>query len=102
MAATCQAVDGRMAGAASPEAEALAAQEWYSLNFQRLSENVRRLQVGIVKATQKGRHGKATALQRLLTSSFSGKALAVKRVTENLNKGSPGGHRVLRRALKNA
>jgi RNA-directed DNA polymerase len=36
-----------------------------------------------VKATQDGRHNKVKALQWLLTHSFSGKALAVKRVTEN-------------------
>jgi RNA-directed DNA polymerase len=36
-----------------------------------------------VKATQGGWHNKAKALQWLLTHSFSGKALAVKRVTEN-------------------
>jgi hypothetical protein len=33
-----------------------------------------------------GRWGKVKALQRLLTCSFSGKALAVKRVTENKGK----------------
>ena len=35
----------------------------------------------MVKATQDGRHNKVKALQWLLTHSFSGKALAVKRVT---------------------
>jgi RNA-directed DNA polymerase len=43
-----------------------------------------------VKATQEGRWGKVRALQRLLTRSFSGKALAVKRVTENRGKNTPG------------
>jgi hypothetical protein len=38
--------------------------------------------VRIVKATQAGRHNKVKALQWLLTHSFSGKASAVKRVTE--------------------
>ena len=51
---------------------------------------VRRLQARIVKATQEGRWGKVKALQRLLTCSFSGKALAVKRVTENQGKRTPG------------
>jgi len=36
-----------------------------------------------VQATQAGRWNKVKALQRLLTRSFSGKALAVRRVTEN-------------------
>ena len=41
-------------------------------------------------ATQEGKWGKVKALQRLLTHSFSGKALAVKRVTENQGKRTPG------------
>jgi RNA-directed DNA polymerase len=43
-----------------------------------------------VKATQEGRWGRVNALQRLLTHSFSGKALAVRRVTENQGKRTPG------------
>src|SRR4051812_1194724 len=49
-----------------------------------------RLQARIVKAVQEGRWGKVKALQYLLTHSFSGKALAVRRVTENQGKGTPG------------
>lgn len=41
-------------------------------------------------ATQAERWGKVKALQRLLTHSFSGKALAVKRVTENQGKRTAG------------
>jgi RNA-directed DNA polymerase len=37
-----------------------------------------------------GRHNRAKALQWLLTHSFSGKALAVKRVTENKGKNTAG------------
>jgi RNA-directed DNA polymerase len=51
---------------------------------------VRRLQARIVKATQEGRWGKVKALQHLLTHSFSGKVLAVRRVTENQGKRTPG------------
>ena len=43
-----------------------------------------------VKAIQAGKHGKAKALQWLLTHSFCGKALSVKRVTENEGKRTPG------------
>jgi RNA-directed DNA polymerase len=39
---------------------------------------------------QEGRWGKVKALQRLLTHSYSAKALAVKRVTENKGKRTPG------------
>jgi len=51
---------------------------------------VRRLQARIVKAVQEGRWGKVRALQHLLTHSFSGKAIAVKRVTSNEGKRTPG------------
>ena len=64
--------------------------EWHDINWRQVHQNVRRLQARIVKATQEGRWGKVKALQRLLTRSFSGKALAVKRVTENQGKRTPG------------
>ena len=64
--------------------------DWHSIDWQRVNENVRRLQARIVKATQEGKWGKVKALQRLLTHSFSGKALAVRRVTENQGKHTPG------------
>src|SRR5450432_4092111 len=63
---------------------------WQHINWQAVNENVRRLQVRIVKATQAGKWGRVKALQRLLTHSFSGKALAVRRVTENQGKRTPG------------
>ena len=58
------------------------------------TQNVRRLQARIVKAVQEGRWGKVQALQHLLTHSFSAKALAVRRVTENQGKRTPGVDRV--------
>ena len=64
--------------------------DWHSIDWQRVNGNVRRLQTRIVQATQAGRWGKVNALQRLLTHSFSGKALAVRRVTENQGKRTAG------------
>ncbi|TKD43806.1 group II intron reverse transcriptase/maturase, partial [Azotobacter chroococcum] len=55
-----------------------------------IESDVKRLQVRIAKATREGRWGKVQALQRLLTRSYSGKLLAVKRVTENRGKKTPG------------
>ncbi len=55
-----------------------------------IHRNVRRLQVRIAQATKEGRWGKVRALQRLLTHSYSGKVLAVRRVTENNGKKTPG------------
>ncbi len=66
------------AGAASHVAEG-----WHAVDWQAVHHNVRRLQARIVKATQDGKPGKVNALQRLLTHSWSGKVLAVKRVTDN-------------------
>lgn len=63
---------------------------WQAINWQQAHENVRRLQARIVKATQQGKWGKVKALQRILTRSFSGKALAVRRVTENQGKRTAG------------
>ena len=51
---------------------------------------MRRLQVRIAQATKECRWGKVQALQRLLTHSYSGRVLAVRRVTENTGKKTPG------------
>jgi RNA-directed DNA polymerase len=66
------------------------ARHWHEIDWARCHREVRRLQARIVKAQQAGRHGKVKALQWLLTHSFSGKSLAVKRVTENRGKRTPG------------
>jgi len=63
---------------------------WHSIDWAKCHREVRRLQARIVKATQEGRHHRVKALQWLLTHSFSGKALAVKRVTENQGKKTAG------------
>jgi RNA-directed DNA polymerase len=63
---------------------------WNDIPWTTVQRQVRRLQTRIVKATQDGRHNKAKALQWLLTHSFSGKALAVKRVIENKGRNTPG------------
>jgi len=56
---------------------------WHAIDWHQANQNVRWLQARIVKATQEGRWGKVKALQHLLTHLFSGKAVAVRRVTEN-------------------
>jgi len=63
---------------------------WCSIDWSAVHRNVRRLQARIVKATQEGKWGKVKARPRLLTHSFSGKALAVRRVTENQGKKTAG------------
>lgn len=66
------------------------ATDWHAIDWQKVNRNVHRLQAGIVKATQAKRWRKVKSLQRLLTRSFSGKALAVRRVTENSGKRTSG------------
>src|SRR5260370_7145462 len=63
---------------------------WDGINWPDVQHHVRRLTTRIVKAAQAGKHNKVKALQWLLTHSFSGKALAVKRVTENKGKNTAG------------
>ena len=75
----------RRAGAPSGRAE-----DWSSIDWNRVRCDVRRLQVRIAKAVKEGRRGKVKALQRILTHSYSAKLLAVKRVTSNKGKRTPG------------
>jgi RNA-directed DNA polymerase len=64
--------------------------DWESIDFHHAERNVRRLQARIVKAAKAGKAGKVINLQRKLTRSFSGKVLAVERVTGNKGKNTPG------------
>ena len=80
-----------MTAAGSVGATSHAPLDWPQSNGHAVHRNVRRLQARIVQATQVGRWGKVHALQHLLTHSCSGKALAVRRVTENHGNRTPGG-----------
>lgn len=64
--------------------------EWAAINWQRIQRNVRVMQIRLTKATLEGDWRRVKALQRWLTRSFSAKALAVKRVTENQGKRTAG------------
>ena len=64
--------------------------DWDSLRWSKHKRIVNRLQARIVKATKQGKWGKVFALQYMLTQSFSGKVLAVERVTSNKGKTTPG------------
>lgn len=63
---------------------------WNSIDWTRAEAAVKRQQMRIAQATRDGRWNKVKALQRLLTRSFYGKVLAVKRVTDNRGKNTPG------------
>lgn len=63
---------------------------WHSINWRQQHRTVRRLQTRIVKATREKQWRRIKSLQRLLTRSFAAKAVAVKRVTENAGRKTPG------------
>lgn len=68
---------------------------WQFINWDKVKHAVHSLQQRIVKALKAGRHNKGQALQWLLTHSLSVKLLAVKRVTENKGKRTPGTDKVI-------
>src|SRR6266480_2927168 len=63
---------------------------WDAVDWRTIEDNVRRLQARIVKAVQQKKWNKVKALQHLLTHSVSGKLLAVRRVTVNDGRKTPG------------
>jgi RNA-directed DNA polymerase len=67
-----------------------AAAEWKWIIWDKVHRSVKRLQMRIAKAIREGKRSKAKALQWLLTHSYCAKSLAVKRVTENEGRKTPG------------
>lgn len=64
--------------------------EWHQIDWSHVERTVRGTQVRIAKAAREGQWRRVQALQRMLTRSFTAKALAVKRVTENQGGRTPG------------
>ncbi|VAW30866.1 Retron-type RNA-directed DNA polymerase [hydrothermal vent metagenome] len=77
-------------GKSSTDAPTHNTNDWHDIDWYDITRNVRRQQARIVKAVKAGKWRKVSSLQRILTRSFSGKAMAVKRVTENKGKNTPG------------
>ena len=65
-------------------------QSWHDISWVEVYQVVARLQTRIAKAAKAGEWRKVRSLQRLLTKSSSAKALAVRRVTENQGRKTPG------------
>ncbi len=63
---------------------------WHRIVWRGVWRNVRRLQNRITEAMRQGRWGKVHALYRILTRSLSAACLAVRKVTENQGKRTPG------------
>ena len=74
---------GRPAGASSNLA-------WSAIDWSQVHRQVWRLQVRIAKAVREQKWGKVRALQRILTRSRAGRLWAVRRVTTNKGKRTPG------------
>jgi RNA-directed DNA polymerase len=68
---------------------------WSSVNWKEVNQIVNRLQVRIVKAVKAKNRELVRSLQRLLARSLAGRLKAVKRVTENRGKRTPGVDNVL-------
>lgn len=71
-------------------ADSHSATSWHTIDWESSHQRVRGLQVRIAKATKNQQWRRVKSLQRLLVRSFSAKAIAVKRVTENRGKKTPG------------
>ena len=63
---------------------------WEDIDFVKAEYEVKKLQMRIVKSVQEKRYNKVKALQWTLVHSFYAKAIAVKRVTTNKGKNTPG------------
>jgi RNA-directed DNA polymerase len=66
------------------------AKKYKSIDWKYLRRQVRRLQVRIAKAVIENRWNKVRSLQYLISRSLYAKLLAVKRVTSNKGKNTPG------------
>lgn len=63
---------------------------WHAIDWRASHTRVRKLQLRIAEATRQQQWRRVRELQRILTRSFSGKAVAVRRVTENTGRRTPG------------
>ena len=63
--------------------------------IEEFRKDVRKLQLRIAKAHREGKPGRVKVLQRILTRSLAARVLAVRRVTTNKGKRTPGVDRVV-------
>jgi len=79
-----------MRSAQADSAASRGADHWDQMDWPSLHRHVRGLQTRIAKAARDQDWRRVKALQRFLVNSYSAKALAVKRVTGNDGKRTPG------------
>ncbi|MEM7403327.1 MAG: reverse transcriptase N-terminal domain-containing protein, partial [Myxococcota bacterium] len=63
---------------------------WREIDWAKVKQNVREIQIRIAKAATDGRWRDVRNLQRLLARSYSARLLAVRHVTEKRGKRTPG------------
>ncbi|MBW2450717.1 MAG: group II intron reverse transcriptase/maturase [Deltaproteobacteria bacterium] len=63
---------------------------WISIKWKKVRKKVQELQMRIAKAVREGKLRLAKSLQWLLTHSFYGKLMAIRRVVTNKGKSTPG------------
>lgn len=80
----------KMRSVNADSAASRAVNNWDQIDWPIAHRRVRGLQTRIAKATRDQNWRRVKALQRFLSNSFSSKALAVKRVSENAGKRTPG------------
>lgn len=68
---------------------------WTSINWKKITQDVNCLQARIVKAVKAKSKEKVRSLQRLLARSLAGRLKAVRQVTTNRGKRTPGVDKVL-------
>ena len=64
--------------------------KWKQINWEQAETYINRLQIRIVKAVKENKWRLVKRLQYLITHSFYGKAVAVRRVISNKGKNTPG------------
>ena len=79
-----------MRSAKADSAASRGVSEWDQIPWPIVHDRVRRLQIRIAQATRDQDWRRVKALQRFVVNSFSAKTLAVKRVSENDGKRTPG------------
>jgi len=65
-------------------------QDWHTISWGPANQHVRRLQTRIAKAAKDQHWRRVSRLQKLLVRSTTAKAVAVRRVTENQGRKTPG------------
>lgn len=64
--------------------------KWSQINWEEAESYINRLQLRIVKAVKQDKWRLVKRLQYLITHSYYGKAIAIRKVTTNKGKNTPG------------